>query len=363
MFTNSSTPASKMSVLISVLVLSTIATTMVASVGADAAGNYTETITISETYSVGGGGYHRKSITTSTQAPTTPGPAPNANNKTATISYTTSLQGPTTAPTPGPGPSPKNGTITKSSTKTVNGNASTPAPTPGPGPSPKNGTITSTVIVMLTRTLTANPAPPSPGPNPQHTPTRTMTLLIQPTSAPTTANTTTSTTATTTSTTTTAAPLPNEVKFSVQGSNYTAYQIRDQVAIDLNISSASITVVSDTNGPVFFSDVANGTTRYVVLAFSTSSYAASALQRANDGALSSVGITGASAVAPSPSPSPDDDGDNTGLIVGVVVGVVAAVVLVGVIGFVVYSKRAGGTSKMELEMDNSDLVLPRNENV
>eukprot|EP00658_Telonema_sp_P-2_P046307 TRINITY_DN34433_c0_g1_i1.p1 TRINITY_DN34433_c0_g1~~TRINITY_DN34433_c0_g1_i1.p1 ORF type:complete len:159 (-),score=66.49 TRINITY_DN34433_c0_g1_i1:123-599(-) len=119
------------------------------------------------------------------------------------------------------------------------------------------------------------------------TSTMTKTLAIQPT-------TTTTTNTTSTTTTTTAAPLPNEVKYSVQGSNFTAEQIRDAVAADLNISSTTVTVVSD---------VGNGTTRFVVLAFSTSSAAASALQRANDGALSSVGVTGASPVSPTSSPS------------------------------------------------------------
>jgi hypothetical protein len=40
-----------------------------------------------------------------------------------------------------------------------------------------------------------------------------------------------------------------------------------------------------------------------------------------------------------------------------------AVVLVGVIGFVVYLKRTSGPSKLDLEMDDGDLVLPGNENV
>lgn len=161
---------------------------------------------------------------------------------------------------------------------------------------------------------------------------------------------TTTMTATTTQVTTTTVTANYEVTFAVNGSS-TPIEVRDAVAASLGVSTSTIAIVANT-------------TTTVVLGFQSSADGQAAITKANDGALSSVGITGASAMATTSSPSSDDDdGSNTTAIVIVVV--VVGVILIGALAFGLVKACGRASSKgfkdEEMESNTARLDLPNHE--
>eukprot|EP00658_Telonema_sp_P-2_P011595 TRINITY_DN1442_c0_g1_i6.p1 TRINITY_DN1442_c0_g1~~TRINITY_DN1442_c0_g1_i6.p1 ORF type:complete len:127 (-),score=56.18 TRINITY_DN1442_c0_g1_i6:583-963(-) len=104
--------------------------------------------------------------------------------------------------------------------------------------------------------------------------------------------------------------------------------------------------------------------RTVVFRFGDSTAATAAIAKAKDGSLSSVGVTGASAVnVPAAPADNDDDGKKKTIIIAVVVSVVALVVI-GIIVFVVKKRSSNSKHDDHEEMRPSEsnfLNVPKRE--
>eukprot|EP00164_Ancoracysta_twista_P022972 GFYU01042642.1.p1 GENE.GFYU01042642.1~~GFYU01042642.1.p1 ORF type:complete len:190 (-),score=21.30 GFYU01042642.1:445-1014(-) len=147
----------------------------------------------------------------------------------------------------------------------------------------------------------------------------------------------TASTTTTTTTPTTAAPLPNEVAFTVN-STVMVDAIRVAIADAINVLASTIVFVSDSNPPALTSGFGDAV-RTVVFSFENSSIATAAIAKAKDGSLSSVGVTGAIAVVPSsPTTNTDDDESSKTTVIVIVVVAVIVLILAICVSFVAYRK-------------------------